>query len=205
MKNKIVILGSTVSIGSSTLSVIKKNKFKVVLLSTNKNIRKIFKQAIKYKVKDIIIEDKKKFIKYKNLFLKNNIRPHFGHKNFKSILKMKSTYCVNAISGLKGLSPTLDIIPLTKNILIANKESIICGWSLIKKKLIKYKTNFIPLDSEHYSIWKLIKNENYSDISKIVLTASGGPFLRKKSHNLANIKPKFALRHPNWKMGKKFQ
>ena len=95
------------------------------------------------------------------------------------------------------------MIPFTKNILIANKESIICGWSFIEKKLEFYKTNFIPLDSEHFSIWQLIKNEHESQIEKVILTASGGPFLKKSYKNISNIKPKFALKHPNWKMGKK--
>ena len=95
------------------------------------------------------------------------------------------------------------MIPLTKNILIANKESIICGWSFIEKKLMIYKTNFIPLDSEHFSIWQLIKNEHESQIEQVILTASGGPFLKKSYKNISNIKPRFALKHPNWKMGKK--
>ena len=101
------------------------------------------------------------------------------------------------------LEPTLNIIKYTKNLAIANKESIICGWKFFKKELNKNKTNFIPLDSEHFSIWSLIKNENKKNIKKIYLTASGGPFLNKKLKNIKNIKPKFALKHPNWKMGKK--
>ena len=74
---------------------------------------------------------------------------------------------------------------------------------ILLKKLIKYKTNFIPIDSEHYSIWELLKNENNKNIDNVILTASGGPFLKKKNYLLGNIKPKFALKHPNWKMGKK--
>ena len=94
------------------------------------------------------------------------------------------------------------MIPLTKKILIANKESIICGWDFISKKLKQNNTEFIPIDSEHFSIWKLLKNENMSDIDKIILTASGGPFLNKKK-KLSTIKLEDALNHPNWKMGKK--
>ena len=81
------------------------------------------------------------------------------------------------------MSPTIDLIPLTKNILIANKESIICGWDLINKELKKNETKFIPLDSEHFSIWKLIENDDKTNIQKIVLTASGGPFLNKSKKN----------------------
>ena len=204
MKKDIIILGSTGSIGSSTIaSISKSNKFKIKLLTTNKNAKKILKQAILFKVKNIIIEDKEIFRKYYHIFKKNKINAHLGIKNIDKIINKKVSYCVNSISGIEGLGPTLKTIPITKNILIANKESIICAWDLIKKKLDKYKTQFIPIDSEHFSIWKLIRNEQKKNISKIILTASGGPFLNKSLINLSNIKPKFALKHPNWKMGKK--
>ncbi len=101
------------------------------------------------------------------------------------------------------MEPSLKIIKFSSNLAIANKESIICGWIFLKKELIKHKTGFIPLDSEHFSIWSLIKNEKKQNIKKIYLTASGGPFLQKKLENIKNIKPKFALKHPNWRMGKK--
>ena len=203
MSNDIIILGSTGSIGSSTLKSINKKKIKIKLLTTNKNVNKIYKQAIKYKVKNVIIEDQSKYVKFKKKFKKKRINLFLGINAITKIIKKKVNYCVNSISGIDGLYPTLKIIPLTKNILIANKESIICGWSLISKKLTQHKTNFIPLDSEHFSIWKLIKNENKNDIEKIILTASGGPFLNMPRRKIINIKPKYALKHPNWRMGKK--
>ena len=203
MNKEIIILGSTGSIGTTTLSVIKEQNFKIILLSTDKNAKKLLNQAILFKVKDVIIEDEVQYKKYKKLFNKNKIRIYLGLINLKRILKKKVNYCINSISGIDGLSPTLDVIPFTQNILIANKESIICGWHLIKKKLIKHKVNFIPIDSEHFSIWKLIKNENYTKINKIILTASGGPFLKKTIKEIKNINPRHALKHPNWKMGKK--
>ena len=206
MKKKIIILGSTGSIGVTTLSIIKKNKskFNIKLLSTKENAKKVLKQALLFKVNNVIIEDKNKYNKYKSLFKKKKINLHYKIKSIDNILKKdKFEYCINAISGIFGLEPTLKIIPFTKNILIANKESIICGWSLIEKKLKKHKTNFIPIDSEHFSIWKLIKNEKPESIKKIILTASGGPFLNKSIKKIANIDPKFALKHPNWSMGKK--
>ncbi len=203
MNKEIIILGSTGSVGTTTLSVIKKQNFKISLLTTDKNAKKLLNQAISFKVKNVIIEDEVQYKKYKSSFNKNKIKIYLGLINLKKILKKKVNYCVNSISGIDGLLPTLEVIPFTQNILIANKESIICGWHLIKKKLIKHKVNFIPIDSEHFSIWKLIKNENYSEINKIILTASGGPFLKKKTKEIKNIKPKYALNHPNWKMGKK--
>ena len=109
---------------------------------------------------------------------------------------------MNAIVGLDGLYPTLKIIKYTKVIAIANKEAIICGWNLIKEKLSIHKTKFIPVDSEHFSIWFAL-NDNNSLIKKIFLTASGGPFLNLPRKMFSKIKLKDALKHPNWKMGKK--
>ncbi len=95
------------------------------------------------------------------------------------------------------------MIRLSKIILIANKESIICGWNLIKKNALKYKTKIVPIDSEHFSIFTLLKNHKLNEIEKIYITASGGPFLNYKKNQFKKIKPNDALRHPKWKMGKK--
>ncbi len=204
MSKEIIILGSTGSIGLSTLQSIKKNKnFKLLLISANKKGKILLKQATQYKVKNAIIEDETEFNRFKGVFKSKNINLYHGLKNINKILKKKVDYCVNSISGIEGLEPTLNIIPFCKNILIANKESIICGWDLISLKLKKFKTNFIPIDSEHFSIWELIKNEKLFNIRKIILTASGGPFLKINQKKISNIKPILALKHPNWKMGKK--
>ena len=109
---------------------------------------------------------------------------------------------MSAISGFYGLKPTIKIIKKTKTIAIANKESIICGWNLINRQLKKYNTKFIPVDSEHFSIWSVIKNINSNLIDQIIITASGGPFLNLKNKTIKKT-PKLAIKHPNWKMGKK--
>ena len=203
MNKDLIILGSTGSIGTSTLKVIDKEaNFKIKLLSTKKNANKLYKQAIKFKVKTVVIEDPEKYKNHKDKFEKKNIKIYLGINNIDKILKKKVTFCINSITGIEGLEPTLKVIKYSKNILIANKESIVCGWELIKKKLNNYKTNFIPIDSEHFSINELIKSDTKNYINKIVLTASGGPFLNKNI-NLSNIRPEIALKHPNWKMGKK--
>ena len=205
MTKDIIILGSTGSIGESSLKVIKKNrkKFNIKLLTTNKNIQKILHQALEFNVKKVVIFDKDNFKKYSKKFRQKRIKVYF---NLKEALKKNSKkvyFTISAISGIEGLEPTLNIIKHTKNLGIANKESIICGWNFIKKELIKNNTKFVPLDSEHFSIWSVIKDENKKNIKKIYLTASGGPFLNKKLSNIHNIKPEQALKHPNWKMGKK--
>ncbi len=198
---KIIILGSTGSIGKQTLEIIKKNKknFKVVLLSTDKNINLITKQIKTFKVKNVVVTNNKKFEILKKKFKKINIFPDF--ENLDNKIKGKVDYTMSAISGIEGLRPTINIIKKTKRIAIANKESIICGWGLIQKELKKNKTEFIPVDSEHFSIWSVINDFNTSDIERIILTASGGPFLNKKIRS--NILPNDAIKHPNWVMGKK--
>ena len=205
MTKDIFLLGSTGTIGDATLKVIKKDKlnFNVKLLSTNKNVKKIYKQAIKFRVKKVVIFDKKSYLDNLKKFNDKKISVFLTIKEALRKNKKNSFLTINGISGIEGLEPTLDIIKYSNNLAIANKESIICGWQFISKELKKWKTGFIPLDSEHFSIWSLIKNESKHNIEKIYLTASGGPFLNKDLKNIKNIKPKFALNHPNWKMGKK--
>ena len=205
MKKKIVILGSTGSIGKTTFNIIKNNQkdFKVVLLTTNKNSKTILNQAKLLNVRNILITNESQFLMVKKKLTNSKIKVHNNLDKLHNIIKKKIDYTMCAISGLSGLKSTIDAIKFSKTIAIANKESIICGWDFISKELKKNKTNFIPIDSEHFSIWSLIKNQNKENIKKIYLTASGGPFLNKKNSLIANIKPKYALKHPNWKMGKK--
>ena len=205
MKKKIAILGSTGSIGVNTLRIIKKDKknFDIILLSTNKNIHKIFKQAKEFKVKNIIISDLNSFKKAQIKFKKTKVKVFNDFNSFKKIFKKKNDFIMSSITGLSGLEPTLKSIKFTKNILVANKEAIICGWNLIAKELKKHKTGFIPVDSEHFSIFSLINSGDKKEIDKIYITASGGPFLNFPKKNFFKIKPSQALKHPNWKMGKK--
>ena len=203
---KIVIFGSTGSIGTSLINIIKKDKnnFKVELISANKNYKKLVKQVKFFDIKNIIITDMSAFLKVTKIFKNKNIKIYNNFNSFKKIFKNKKIdYTMSAITGFHGLKPTLEIIQFTKVIAIANKESIICGWNLIKKNLNKYKTKFIPVDSEHFSIWSLIGSKNYNNFEKIYLTASGGPFRKYPLNKFKNITPEKALIHPNWSMGKK--
>jgi len=205
MKKNIIILGSTGSIGSNTLNLIKKdnNKFRITLLSANKNYIKLIKQAKEFNVRDLIITDLKAFSlakkKYKNFF---NFYNDFEILNTKFKAK-EIDYSMVSIIGLSGLFPTLKCIRISKNISIANKESLICAWRLISNDLKRFKTNFIPIDSEHFSIYSLIKNKLKNTIKKIYITASGGPFLKSSISKIHKATIKDALNHPNWKMGKK--
>ena len=205
MIKRISILGSTGSIGESTLKIIKKDKknFKIILLSTNKNINKIFNQAREFKVRNIIISDLKSFQKARTKYQNSKFKIFNNFNNFNKIFKKKNDLIMSSITGMSGLDPTLRSIKFTKKILVANKEAIICGWSLINKELKRYKTDFIPIDSEHFSIWSLLQEYSSDSIEKIYITASGGPFLNLPKKKFPNISLRKALKHPNWNMGKK--
>ena len=163
MKSKtIALLGSTGSIGESTLSIIKKTKtFKVVLILANSNYSKILSQIKIFKPKVVVINDLKVYLKIKKInkskdtIILNNII------NIKKYVK-KVDISVSAIPGIAGLEPTLAFIKISKKILLANKESIVCGWKLIKKEAIIHNTKLIPIDSEHFSIKNLLNNHKNS-------------------------------------------
>jgi len=206
MKKKIALLGSTGSIGKSFLNILKKdaNDCEILLLSVNSNIKELLKQLKIFTVKNIIVTNKKSYLKIKKKLKNKKINIYNNYDLLNKIFKkQKADYILNAISGLEGLNPTLKTIKFTKNIAIANKESIICGWTLIQKELKKFKVKFIPVDSEHFSIWSLIDNAKNTDVEKVFITASGGPFNRFPLNKFNEITIKKALKHPNWKMGKK--
>ena len=205
MKKKIAIIGSTGSIGKTLLKIINKDKknFDILLLTARKNYKVLLNQAKIFKVRNLIITDKKYFqiANSKNLNKKISIYNSFNELD--KMLKKKLDYVMSSIIGLDGLVPTIKIIKHTKKIAIANKESIICGWNLIQKELNQSKTKFLPVDSEHFSIWKTLNHYKHPNIDKIYITASGGPFLKTPLNEIKNVKISQALKHPNWKMGKK--
>ena len=193
MKKKIVIIGSTGSIGVKTVNVFKKDKknFQIVLLSTNSNLKKVINQAKELKVRNIIVNNKKVFnLAKKNKKLKSiNFYNTFDEIN--KIIKTKNIYySMISVTGLDGLKPTLLLSKFSKNLAVVNKESLICAWELIEKNLKKYKTNFVPIDSEHFSIYTLLRNYKLKDIEKIYITASGGPFLNYPKNKFKLINPK---------------
>jgi len=212
MKKKITILGSTGSIGKILLNIVQKNKktFKVVLLTANKDHKTLYNQAKKYGVKNLIITNDVSYKILKKKCKKTNINVFNNFNILNKLFKKKVDYTMNSIVGFAGLKPTLKIIKFTKQIAIANKESIICGWNLIKKKSIFNKTKIIPIDSEHFSIWTSLNEFNINNclnlnksIQNLYITASGGPFRNTSSKNFKNIKINQAIKHPTWKMGKK--
>ena len=203
MKKKIAILGSTGSIGKSTLEVIKKDKnnFDVVLLTANNNYKQLIKQAKEFKAKNVLIKNNKFYLKVKKSL--KNTKVYFGDVSIKKIVNKRLDYTMSAVVGLAGLQPTIDAVKISKTVAIANKEAIICGWDILSQLIKKYKTEFVPVDSEHFSIMELTKGLSNDKVEEIIITASGGPFLNSSINKLKKIKPEQAIKHPNWKMGKK--
>jgi len=194
----LAIFGSTGSIGESSLKVFNKNKNKLNLLylSAHTNYKKLYKQYKLFKPKKIILTNEQAYNRYKN----NKI---YNTEIFFKNKRKKIDYIISGITGFEALRINLKLLKICKNLLIANKETIICGGEIFLKIAKKYNCNIIPIDSEHYSIYYFLKSFDFRKnlIDKIYLPASGGPFLYKKVKY--NEKIKNVLKHPVWKMGKK--
>ena len=205
MKKKIAIIGSTGSIGKNLLDIISNdiNDFKINLLTADKDHKTLLRQAKKFNVTNLIIKNKSSYKVLKKKTSNTNIKVFNSFEYLGLIFKNKIDYVMNSIMGIDGLEPTIKIIKYTKNLAIANKESIICGWNIILKELKKNNTNFIPVDSEHFSIWYGLQNLKATNVEKIYLTASGGPFRKLSLNKFKKIKINQAVSHPNWTMGKK--
>ena len=203
MRAKIAILGSTGSIGRSTLEVIKKDKknFDVILLTANNNYKKLIQQAKEFNAKNVLIKNHKFYLKVKKSLKKTKV--YSKEISIRKIFSKKLDYTMSAVVGLAGLQPTIDAIKISKTVAIANKETIICGWQILSKLIKKYKTEIVPVDSEHFSIMELTKGVRNEEVEEIIITASGGPFLNTPINKLKKVKPTQAIKHPNWKMGKK--
>ena len=206
MKKKIAILGSTGSIGTQTLEVISDHddKFRVELLSANKNYELLIQQAKKYKPKAIIFGD----ITHKKILNENlkseSIDIFFGD----DALNNFNQFCnpdlvVTALVGKSGLIPTINAIENNIDVALANKETLVVAGDIIMKLSEKNNVKIYPVDSEHSAIFQCLTGEDYNTIEKIILTASGGPFRNKKINEFKNITKKEALNHPNWEMGDK--
>ncbi len=201
MKKIVSILGSTGSIGKTSLKIIekKKNLFSINILSANKNLKLIKTQIKKFNPKYFIINDYYTYKKLKNL----NYKKCKILNNFDLKLNKKNDITISAIPGIEGLNPTINFIKMSKKMLIANKESIVSGWDILKKVAKKNSTKIIPIDSEHFSLSRILLKHKIEKVKKFYITASGGPFLNHNLKDLKKITPLEALKHPKWKMGKK--
>jgi 1-deoxy-D-xylulose-5-phosphate reductoisomerase len=204
---KISILGSTGSIGCSALDVIEKNleRFQVVALAAGENISLLKKQIEKFKPKVVAVSTKESALKLREaLTAKNKVKIFYDKEGLKEIASFPSTdIVISAISGSAGLIPTLAAIEAGKDIALANKETMVMAGEIVTKTAIKKRVKIIPVDSEHSAIFQCLEGQTRQKLRRIILTASGGPFLNFTRNELKKVSLSQTLRHPNWKMGKK--
>jgi 1-deoxy-D-xylulose-5-phosphate reductoisomerase len=204
MKN-IAILGSTGSIGRNAIDVILNfpDKFKVTYLAVNKNIELLFEQVKLLKPKGVAIYDKKRAEEFSKL-VNRQVEVLSGEEGLLEIVSRDDVDIVlNSLVGFSGLKPTIRAIESKKRIALANKETLVVAGEIIKKLINENDVQLIPVDSEHNAIFQCLVGERISNVNKLILTASGGPFLNKDKSELENVSVEEALKHPNWKMGNK--
>lgn len=205
-KNNIAILGSTGSIGTQALDVIRANKdaFTVEVLTGNGNADLLIKQAIEFDPNTVVIADESKYQYVKNALASHDIKVFAGNKAIAEVVQMDSIDTVlAAIVGYAGLESTLSAINAGKQIALANKETLVVAGDLVTKLAKEKGVNLYPVDSEHSAIFQCLAGEFHNPIEKIYLTASGGPFRGKDKAFLSSVKKEQALKHPNWEMGAK--
>jgi 1-deoxy-D-xylulose-5-phosphate reductoisomerase len=205
-KRRIAVFGSTGSIGTQALEVIDANKdlFEVDILTAQTNDKLLIEQALKHQPNAVVIGDEKKYEAVKSALSSKNIKVFTGPTALEEVADF-DTYdmMLAGIVGFAGLTPTLKAVEKGKAIALANKETLVVAGDIVMKKALEKRVPIIPVDSEHSAIFQCLVGETRNKIEKIILTASGGPFLGKKPNFLVNVKKHHALQHPNWNMGAK--
>ena len=206
MKKKIVILGSTGSIGTQTIDVIASNqdKFELYGITAHSNSELLIKQALKYKPNFVIVTKEKCYQTVKEALSNEDIKVFLGIDSVCDLVSMPSVdIVVTAMVGYAGLKPTISAVKAGKTIALANKETLVVAGELIKDLALKYHAPILPVDSEHSAIFQCLAGEINNPIEKIILTASGGPFRKHSLEELKYVTKQDALKHPNWEMGAK--
>lgn len=203
---RIAIFGSTGSIGTQALDVIAANPdlFSAAILTAQSNDELLIKQALQFKPDTVVIGDEKKYQNVKDALASTNIKVMAGEKALEEAAAMDIyDMMLAAIVGYAGLKPTLQAVQKGKAIGLANKETLVVAGDIVMETALKNKVPVIPVDSEHSAIFQCLVGEGRNKIEKVILTASGGPFLGRKPNFLVNVKRDHALQHPNWSMGAK--
>ena len=205
-QKRIAIFGSTGSIGTQALDVIAANPdlFSAEILTAQTNDELLISQALKFNPNIVVIGDEKKYLIVKEALANTDTKVFSGEKALEEVASMDCYDMMLAgIVGYAGLKPTLCAIEIGKAIALANKETLVVAGDIIMRKALEKRIPIIPVDSEHSAIFQCLVGEGRNKIEKIILTASGGPFLGKKPNFLVNVKKDHALQHPNWSMGAK--
>ena len=200
----LTILGSTGTIGTQALDVVRNNGWKVAGLTANSSVDTLAKQAIEFKPQSVAIADTSKENELKNALFGTGIEVYSGEEGVCKVASMQNADTVlNSIVGIAGLRPTVASICKGRRIALANKETLVTGGEIIMKMISDNGVELLPVDSEHSAIFQSLVGSNHGEIKKILLTASGGPFFGKSRDELINVTPAAALKHPNWSMGRK--
>lgn len=206
MKKRIAIFGSTGSIGTQALDVVAANpdKFEVEILTARSNDKLLVQQAKKFHPNAVVIVDESRYTAVKDALSSTHVKVFGGEKALDEVAAF-DTYdmMLAAIVGFAGLKSTLTAIESGKAIALANKETLVVAGDIVMQKAVEKRVPVIPVDSEHSAIFQCLLGETRNKIEKVILTASGGPFLGKKPNFLVNVKKEHALQHPNWSMGAK--
>ncbi len=206
MQKRIAIFGSTGSIGTQALEVIAANPdlFSVEVLTAQNNDELLIKQANQFQPNIVVIGDESRYPKVKAALANSDTKVFAGEKALEEVAAMDCyDLMLAAIVGFAGLKPTLQAVEQGKAVALANKETLVVAGDIVMQKAVEKRVPIIPVDSEHSAIFQCLVGENLNPIDKIILTASGGPFLGKKPNFLVNVKRDHALQHPNWSMGAK--
>ncbi|MEO5684716.1 MAG: 1-deoxy-D-xylulose-5-phosphate reductoisomerase [Chitinophagaceae bacterium] len=205
-KKRIAVFGSTGSIGTQALDVIAANDnlFSAEILTAQGNDELLIKQALQFNPNIVVIGDEKKYAKVKEALAKTDVKVFTGEKALEEVAAMDCYDMMLAgIVGFAGLRPTLQAIENGKMVALANKETLVVAGDIVMSRAVEKRVPVIPVDSEHSAIFQCLVGETRNRVEKIILTASGGPFLGKKPNFLVNVKRDHALQHPNWAMGAK--
>ena len=203
---RIALFGSTGSIGTQALSVIGSNpdKFSAEVLTAQSNDELLVQQALQFNPNIVVIGDENKYQRVKEALVSTDVKVFCGEKALEEVAAMDCyDLMLAAIVGFAGLKPTLKAIQNSKTIALANKETLVVAGDIIMQKAMEFRAPVIPVDSEHSAIFQCLVGETRNRVEKIILTASGGPFLGRKPNFLVNVKREHALQHPNWNMGAK--
>ena len=204
MKKRILLLGATGSIGTNTCSVVREfyNDFEIVGMSTNSKIDILNTLCTEFKPKTVNISDKNAENIFKDYDCAKDINIYEG--TIADFVKYTDfDILVNALTGYAGFLPTVEAIKKGKTIALANKETLVVGGDIINQLLKEHNANLIPIDSEHSAIFQMLRHFPKTSLSKVIITASGGPFFRTPKEELKNVTVEMALKHPTWAMGSK--
>ena len=204
MNKTITILGSTGSIGTQSLDIIRNLSYKVLALTANTNVSLLEKQVREFSPLYVVVTDEKAYNDAKIRLSDTNTKVLYGMDNINFVASLKENdIVINSLVGMRGLLPTMHAIKAGNDVALANKETLVTGGKLVMSAAKENNVRILPVDSEHSAIFQCLQGSNNNRVKRLILTASGGPFFGKTREELENVTVKEALEHPNWSMGAK--